>query len=55
VLVDQVEEGVAVGRSVREAPEIDGLILLDTGRPGEWVEAEVTGAFGSELEARVLR
>jgi ribosomal protein S12 methylthiotransferase len=55
VLVDQVEEGVAVGRSRREAPEIDGLILLDAGVPGEWVEAEVTGSFGPELEARVLR
>lgn len=54
LLVDQVEDGVPVGRSFREAPEIDGIITLDRGRPGEWVEAEITGAFGSELEAITL-
>ncbi len=53
VLVDQVEEGQAVGRSYREAPEIDGVVLLDGGRPGEWVRAEITGAYGTDLAARV--
>lgn len=53
VLVDQVEEGVPVGRSYREAPEIDGMISLDGGAPGAWVRAEVTGAFGADLEAAV--
>ncbi len=54
VLVDQVEDGQAVGRSYREAPEIDGVILLDAGAPGEWLTAEVRGAFGTDLEATVL-
>jgi ribosomal protein S12 methylthiotransferase len=54
VLVDQVEDGIAVGRSYREAPEIDGMIALDRGDPGKWVRAEVTGAFGSDLDAVVL-
>ncbi|CAN5892079.1 30S ribosomal protein S12 methylthiotransferase RimO [soil metagenome] len=53
VLVDQVEEGVPVGRSYREAPEIDGIITLDGGSPGEWVTAEITAAYGPDLEARV--
>lgn len=53
VLVDQVEDGVPVGRSYREAPEIDGVIVLDRGKPGEWVTAEITGAFGPDLEAAV--
>lgn len=53
VLVDQVEDGVPVGRSYREAPEIDGVILLDGGRPGEWVRAEITGTVGTDLEARI--
>ncbi|MGD2051961.1 MAG: 30S ribosomal protein S12 methylthiotransferase RimO [Acidimicrobiia bacterium] len=53
ILVDQVEDGQAVGRSYREAPEIDGVVLLDGGSPGEWVQAEITGAYGTDLAARV--
>jgi ribosomal protein S12 methylthiotransferase len=55
VLVDQVEDGVPVGRSHREAPEIDGMITLDQGRPGELVKAEIVGSFGPDREARVRR
>jgi len=54
VLVDQVEDGVAVARSYREAPEIDGVINLDRGEPGQWLDVEVTGSYGSELSGRVL-
>jgi ribosomal protein S12 methylthiotransferase len=54
VLVDQVEEGVPVARSYREAPEIDGVINLDAGQPGEWLIAEITGAYGAELSATVV-
>jgi len=55
ILVDQVEDGQAVGRSYRQAPEIDGVILLDRGAPGDWLTAEIRGAFGTDLEARVIR
>ena len=51
VLVDQVEDGLPVGRSHRQAPEIDGVIRLDDGRVGEWVEVEYTGVFGPDMEA----
>jgi ribosomal protein S12 methylthiotransferase RimO len=54
VLVDQVEDGVAVGRSHRQAPEIDGVITLDAGNVGEWLQVEVTAAYGPDLEGRVL-
>jgi len=54
VLVDQVEDGQAVGRSYRQAPEIDGVILLDRGSPGDWVNAEIRGAYGTDLEATVI-
>ncbi len=54
VLVDQVEDGQAVGRSYRQAPEIDGVILLDGGTPGQWLQAEMVGAYGTDLEAKVL-
>jgi MiaB/RimO family radical SAM methylthiotransferase len=54
VLVDQVEEGVPVGRSYREAPEIDGMILLDRGEPGEWLKARITGSYGADTTAEVI-
>jgi ribosomal protein S12 methylthiotransferase len=54
VLVDMVEAGTPVGRSYRQAPEIDGVVILDRGRPGEWVQAEVTAAYETDLEARVV-
>lgn len=53
ILVDQVEDGQAVGRSYREAPEIDGMILLDRGTAGEWVTAKIEGAYGTDLMAIV--
>ena len=52
VLVDQVEDGVPVARSHRQAPEIDGVIRLDRGGPGEWLEVEYTGVYGPDMEAR---
>ena len=54
VLVDQVEDGQSVGRSYREAPEIDGMILLDRGSAGEWVTATIDGAYGTDTSATVL-
>jgi ribosomal protein S12 methylthiotransferase len=54
VLVDQVEDGQAVGRSYRQAPEIDGVILLDSGVPGSWVDATITGAYGADTTGTVL-
>ena len=51
VLIDQIEDGVSVGRSWREAPEIDGVITLDSGEPGQWVTAEVMAVVGTDLEA----
>lgn len=54
MLVDQVEDGVPVARSYREAPEIDGLVTIDRGEPGTWVDVELTAAFGADLEGRVV-
>ena len=54
VVVDQVEDGRPVGRSYREAPEIDGVMLLDRGNPGEWLQARVTGGYGTDLTAMVV-
>lgn len=54
VLVDQIEDDVPVGRSYREAPEIDGIITLDSGEPGSIVQATITAAFGPDMEASVM-
>jgi ribosomal protein S12 methylthiotransferase len=54
VLIDLVEDGVPVGRGYRQAPEIDGVVLLDEGEPGTWVTARVTDAAGPDLEARTV-
>ena len=53
VVVDQVEDGQPVARSYREAPEIDGVILLDRGEPGDWLAVEVIGGYGTDLDAVV--
>lgn len=47
---------VAVARSFREAPEIDGVVELrgeaaGVVRPGAWVRVRVTGVAGPDLEA----
>jgi ribosomal protein S12 methylthiotransferase len=54
VLIDQVEDDVPIGRSYRQAPEIDGVIRTDAGEPGEWVKVEYTSVYGPDMEAVVL-
>ena len=48
------DEG-ALGRTHREAPEIDGVVRLDAAWPraGAVVSARVTGAIGPDLLARI--
>lgn len=56
VLVDErdPETGALTGRTHREAPEIDGVVHLDSGwaRPGALVRARVTDAIGTDLVAK---
>ena len=54
LLIDQVEDDQPVGRSYRQAPEIDGVVLLDRGEPGEWVTGKITGGYGTDLIAEVV-
>ena len=53
VLIDAPEDGSVVGRTYREAPEIDGIVRVvgAAGRPGAAVRAQVTAANGPDLEA----
>ncbi len=54
ILIDEVDEAGATGRSRGDAPEIDGRVYLEgvTGlNPGDFVEAEVTAADDYDLWA----
>ncbi|MDX2287348.1 MAG: 30S ribosomal protein S12 methylthiotransferase RimO [Hyphomicrobiaceae bacterium] len=54
VIIDEVDEDGAVGRSVWDAPEIDGSVFLEDGRglqPGQIVTAEVVEADAYDLWA----
>jgi len=54
VLVDAVERGRALARSVRDAPEIDGRVLVKGGGAlpvGEFARVRITGAQGYDLAA----
>ena len=54
ILIDEVDDQGAIGRSSADAPEIDGKVYLDgiSGlNPGDFVEAEVTGADDYDLWA----
>jgi len=58
VLVDAVDDdGSLVGRTHREAPEIDGIVRLhgDWARPGAMVRAHVTEAIGPDIVAKAAR
>jgi ribosomal protein S12 methylthiotransferase len=56
VLVDTRDEEGLVGRTHREAPEIDGVVRLQAefARPGALVRAHVTEAIGPDVLAKAL-
>jgi ribosomal protein S12 methylthiotransferase len=57
VMVDQVGQGGAVGRSSADAPEIDGVVHLATAKrllPGSIVRARVENADAYDLFATVI-
>lgn len=59
VLVDEIdpETGVAQARSAADAPEIDGLVLIeDAGhlKPGSWAEVEIVAADTYDLQGQLL-
>lgn len=50
--VEVLVDSAGVGRTFREAPEIDGVVLLpDDLTPGTFVDVEVTNAIGPDLIA----
>jgi ribosomal protein S12 methylthiotransferase len=54
VLIEGQGDGLSVGRSYRDAPEIDGLVLIDGDAPlGEIVPVRITGALEYDLSGTV--
>ena len=52
ILVEGVDNGVSIGRSYRDAPEIDGLVFVEAELPvGEIVPVRITGAMPYDLTA----
>jgi ribosomal protein S12 methylthiotransferase len=57
VLIDAIEDGVAIGRSAAEAPEIDGVIRIKRAgklQVGEFATVELSAADTYDLEARLV-
>ncbi len=60
VLVDELDGAQAVGRSMADAPEIDGRVYLPAGkgahklRPGSLITARVTAADEYDLWAEPI-
>jgi ribosomal protein S12 methylthiotransferase len=54
MLVEGYGDGISVGRSYRDAPEIDGLVLVEGQLPvGEIVPVRITGALAYDLVGMV--
>ena len=56
VLIDGIEDGVAVGRTSADAPEIDGIVTIRNGgslRPGSLVNVEVESADAVKRRAKL--
>jgi ribosomal protein S12 methylthiotransferase len=55
VLVEGYDNEVTVGRSYRDAPEIDGMVLVEGPAPvGKIVPVQITGALAHDLVGRSL-
>src|SRR3569833_721045 len=56
VLVDAVEDGVAIARSEADAPEIDGVVRIVRAKslePGDWADVEIESADAYDLHGRL--
>ncbi len=54
VLVEGQGDGLSVGRSYRDAPEIDGVVIIDGEAPvGEMVPVRISGAMAYDLSGAV--
>ena len=53
VLIEGYNEGISIGRSFRDAPEIDGMVFIEGNLPvGEIVNVKITDALVHDLVAK---
>jgi ribosomal protein S12 methylthiotransferase len=58
VLIDSVSDGIAIGRSRGDAPEIDGTVRVDGAqglRAGSLAQVRITAAGAYDLQATLIR
>jgi ribosomal protein S12 methylthiotransferase len=54
VLIEGQGDGISIGRSYRDAPEIDGLVIIEDNLPiGEMVPVRINGAMVYDLTGSV--
>jgi len=54
VLVEGTGDGLSLGRSYRDAPEIDGMVIIEGEvPPGEMVPVRISGAMAYDLSGTV--
>ncbi len=54
VLIEGAGEGISIGRSYRDAPQVDGLVLVKGEiAAGEMIDVRITGATIYDLEGKV--
>jgi ribosomal protein S12 methylthiotransferase len=56
VIIEGFNEGISVGRSYHDSPEIDGMVFIEGEAPlGQIVQAQITGAMTHDLTARLVK
>jgi ribosomal protein S12 methylthiotransferase len=56
VLIEGRDNGISIGRSYRDAPEIDGLVILEgDAEIGQFVKARITGALVHDLTGLIIK
>jgi ribosomal protein S12 methylthiotransferase len=56
VLIEGHDNGISIGRSYRDAPEIDGLVLIEgDAKIGEIVRTKISGAMAYDLTGMPLQ
>jgi ribosomal protein S12 methylthiotransferase len=58
VLIDRIEDGIAIARSASDAPEIDGTVRIRAGgglKVGDFAEVRIVKSGAYDLEARLPR
>jgi len=56
VLVEGFDNGISIGRSYRDAPEIDGMVLIEgKAKVGDIVPVRITGAMAYDLTGALTR